>query len=138
MEEIEYELMDIDNAAKILLQKLGNGRKVAVNGTMGAGKTTLITAVCRALGVSEAISSPTFSIANVYSLPDSDEVVYHLDLYRLKNVQEAIDIDIFPYLEDPNYCFIEWPDLIESLLPPDVIQIELELVNESQRKILFL
>lgn len=138
MEEIEYRLTDIDAAAKALLQKLGSHRKVAIHGQMGAGKTTLVSAMCRALGVAENASSPTFSLVNVYSLPDTDAVVYHLDLYRLKNLQEAIDIDVLNYLDDSNYCFIEWPELIEPLLPADAIQIELELIDESQRKILFL
>lgn len=138
MEEIEFDLTRIAAAAEILLQRMGNRRKVALYGQMGAGKTTFVRAICQVLGAAGNVSSPTFSIVNEYSLNETGDAVYHLDLYRLKTLQEAMDIGVENYLEDAAYCFIEWPELIEPLLPPDAVRIKFELVNDSQRKILFL
>lgn len=138
MDEIEFDLTQIDAAAEALLQRMGDRRKAALYGPMGAGKTTFVRALCRALGIAENVSSPTFAIVNEYSLAQSGDAVYHLDLYRLKTLQEAMDIGVENYLEDEHYCFIEWPELIEPLLPRDAFRIKLELVNDSQRKILFL
>ncbi|NUO01226.1 MAG: tRNA (adenosine(37)-N6)-threonylcarbamoyltransferase complex ATPase subunit type 1 TsaE [Saprospiraceae bacterium] len=138
MEEIDFDLTRIADAAKILVQRMGDRRKVALYGQMGAGKTTFVRAICQVLGATGNVSSPTFAIVNEYPLPDAGEVVYHLDLYRLKDLREALDIGIENYLEDEHYCFIEWPELIEPLLPPDALRIKLELVHETQRKILFL
>ena len=138
MDEIEFGLTQIDAAAEALLQRMGDRRKAALYGPMGAGKTTFVRALCRALGIAENVSSPTFAIVNEYSLAQSGDAVYHLDLYRLKTLQEAMDIGVENYLEDEHYCFIEWPELIEPLLPRDAFRIKLELVIDSQRKILFL
>ena len=138
MEEIEFDLTRIAAAAEILLQRMGDRRKVALYGQMGAGKTTFVRAICQVLGAVGNVSSPTFAIVNEYSLSETGDAVYHLDLYRLKTLQEAMDIGVENYLEDAAYCFIEWPELIEPLLPPDAVRIKLELVNDSQRKILFL
>ena len=138
MEEIEFDLTRIAAAAEMLLQHMGNRRKVALYGQMGAGKTTFVRAICQVLGAVGNVSSPTFAIVNEYSLAETGDAVYHLDLYRLKTLQEALDIGMENYLEDACYCFIEWPELIEPLLPPDAVRIKLELVNDSQRKILFL
>lgn len=138
MEEIEYDITGINTAAEKLLAFCGKHKKLAIYGEMGAGKTTLVRAMCQVLGIHENVSSPTFAIVNEYSTPESDTLVYHLDLYRLKNLQEALDIGVENYLEDENYCFVEWPELIEPLLPPDTVRIKLELVHESQRKILIL
>jgi len=138
MEEIEFDLTRIAAAAEILLQRMGDRRKVALYGQMGAGKTTFVRAICQVLGAVGNVSSPTFAIVNEYSLAETGDAVYHLDLYRLKTLQEAMDIGVKNYLEDAAYCFIEWPELIEPLLPPDAVRIKLELVNDSQRKILFL
>ena len=138
MEEIEFDLTRIAAAAEMLLQRMGDRRKVALYGQMGAGKTTFVRAICQVLGAVGNVSSPTFAIVNEYSLSETGDAVYHLDLYRLKTLQEAMDIGVENYLEDAAYCFIEWPELIEPLLPPDAVRIKLELVNDSQRKILFL
>jgi len=138
MEEIEFDLTRIADTAEMLLQRMGDRRKVALYGQMGAGKTTFVRAICQVLGVVGNVSSPTFAIVNEYSLPEAGDVVYHLDLYRLQTLQEAIDIGVENYIEDACYCFIEWPELIEPLLPPDAFRIKLELVSDSQRKILFL
>lgn len=138
MEGIEYDIDTIDAAAQMLLQRLGSAKKVAIYGAMGAGKTTLVRALCQVLGIRENVSSPTFAIVNEYSLQNSQSLVYHFDLYRLKSLQEIIDIDVENYLGDDNYCFVEWPELLEPLLPPDAVRIKLEFIDSSRRKILLL
>lgn len=119
-----------------LLEAAGDRRKFAFYGEIGAGKTTLIQTLCRLLEVADYVTSPTFALVNVYESPEGP--VYHLDLYRLKNVEEALDIGIEEYLADDAYCFIEWPELVDALLPEDVIRIKITFLAESSRKILFL
>ena len=107
------------------------GKKIfAFLGDLGSGKTTVIGALCRKLGVTDKVSSPTFAIINEYK---GVEPVYHMDLYRLKSVGEALETGIEEYLGGDVYCFIEWPQLIESLLPDDAVHIFLETVNENER-----
>lgn len=128
--------------AQKLLSLAGARRKFALTGDLGSGKTTLIKALCAALGVQGQVSSPSFSIVNEYHAQDpasgAEQPVYHMDLYRLKNLEEALDIGIAEYLESPYYCFIEWPELINPLLGPEVFRIRLEIIGDSVRKILFL
>jgi len=140
---IEIETPDqLDDVAQKLLSLAGTCRKFTLSGDLGAGKTTLVKALCTALGVKEPVSSPSFSIVNEYHAQDPDsgteQPVYHMDLYRLKTLEEALDIGITEYLESPYYCFIEWPELIHPLLGTEVFRIELEIISDSTRKILFL
>lgn len=125
-----------------LLQTAGTRRKWLFKGDLGTGKTTLIQALCRQLGVEQPVTSPTFALVNEYTYRDAesgaDMLIHHLDLYRLKNLEEAIDIGIEDYLYDPYYCFVEWPELIESILPPDTFEISLSIIEHSCRKILYL
>jgi tRNA threonylcarbamoyladenosine biosynthesis protein TsaE len=93
-------------------------------GELGAGKTTLIKAICQQLDVSDQVNSPTFSIVNEYR--SSKGPVYHFDLYRLKDLAEALDIGIEDYLYSGYYCFVEWPDKLTELLPPDYVKIRIE------------
>ena len=109
-----------------------SGRVFAFYGTMGAGKTTFIKAMCQALGVSDIVQSPTFSIVNEYKTTAGDSI-YHFDFYRIRNVAEVFDIGYEDYLYSGNYCFMEWPELIEALLPDDVIRMRIS--GESQRTI---
>lgn len=105
-------------------------RIYAFNGQMGAGKTTLIKSLCAQMGVEDVVNSPTFAIVNVYeclSHKFSDEI-YHFDCYRLKNIQEALDFGAEEYLYSGNYCFIEWPEMIEQLLPQDVVYVQISPV----------
>lgn len=102
-------------------------------GEMGAGKTTLIKAFCAALGVKDAVSSPTFSIVNEYHYPKG--VVYHFDFYRLKNQTEALDLGLEEYLDSGSYCLIEWPEKIPGLLPENYLEILLEVQPDQQRKL---
>lgn len=141
MEFFLHTLTDLDQAACGLVDFAGDRRKMAFYGEIGVGKTTFIQAICKQLGVREAVVSPTFALVNEYSLAadfQQEQLVYHLDLYRLKNIQEALDIGVEDMLYDSHYCFIEWPELIEVLLPEEVLRIKIEALNNSARKIVFL
>lgn len=121
-----------------LLDALEGRRKVILYGDMGAGKTTLIKAFCEHLGVEDNTSSPTYSLVNEYAFRDTDgqpALFHHLDLYRLRSTQEALDIGIEELLHDPWYCFIEWPQLIEPMLPAHTATIFIEVTGETSRRI---
>ena len=109
-----------------LLHTVASHRVFAFEGQMGAGKTTFIKHLCEAMGTTDIVNSPTFSIVNVYDvkLPQPGEV-YHFDCYRLKNIHEAIDLGAEDYLYSGNYCFIEWPEIIAQLLPNDTIYVRI-------------
>lgn len=116
-------------------------RKFALSGDLGAGKTTFTQYFCKKMGVKDRVSSPTYALVNEYAFKDEEGVeqpFYHIDLYRVKDMQEALDIGIEDYLFDENYCFIEWPDVVEPLLPEDVVRIKITILPDSGRKILFL
>jgi len=136
MEITVHSEKEMAQVAAQILEIAGERRKFAFYGEIGAGKTTLIQSLCRILEVDDYVTSPTFALANVYESPGG--VVYHLDLYRLKNTDEALDIGIEDYLYDDAYCFIEWPELVEYLLPEDVLRIKITFLAESSRKILLL
>jgi tRNA threonylcarbamoyladenosine biosynthesis protein TsaE len=107
------------------------GRKVfSFNGQMGAGKTTLIKGFCKALGVADKTSSPTFSVINEY-LTKKGEKLYHFDCYRLKSPLEALDLGCEEYFYSGNYCFIEWPELIGDLIPSDAVQINIDINGQE-------
>jgi tRNA threonylcarbamoyladenosine biosynthesis protein TsaE len=124
---------DLPAAAGELLGQNAKSRIFLFYGEMGSGKTTFIKAICQALGVTDMVSSPTFSIVNEYRSPSGP--VYHFDFYRLKRENEALDLGYEDYLSSGNYCFIEWPEKISSLLPQDVIKIHMEITGDSQRRI---
>lgn len=110
-------------------------RKVfAFDGQMGAGKTTFIKKLCEAMGTEDVVNSPTFAIVNVYDVeqPYKGEV-YHFDCYRLKDIREAIDFGAEDYLYSGNYCFIEWPEMIEALLPEDTVHIRITPIDNGDR-----
>jgi len=120
----------INIAAQDFIKKIQNKKVFAFYGEMGAGKTTFIKAVCEILGVEDMINSPTFSIINEYSTTDGD-TIYHMDCYRIEKESEATNIGISDYLYSGNYCFIEWPENIERLLPDDVVRVKItEIENE--------
>lgn len=119
-----------------VLEALQGRRKVALYGEMGAGKTTFVRAFCQYLGVEGNPSSPTYSLVNEYAYPMPDgstALLHHLDLYRLNQLREALDIGIEELLDDPWYCFIEWPELVEELLGDDAVRMRLEIVGEGER-----
>jgi len=119
-------------AARGLLQAFPGSRVFAFFGTMGAGKTTFIKAICAELGVEDIVQSPTFSIINEYKTR-SGESIYHFDFYRIKKIGEVYDIGYEDYLYSGNYCFIEWPELIGPLLPAETIRVHIS--GETDRTI---
>jgi len=120
-------------AAKQILDFIGNNKVVLFFAPMGAGKTTLINELCRQLQVYDQPSSPTFSIVNEYTSPNGN--IYHFDFYRLKDEEEALDLGYEDYFFSGNYCFIEWPEKINSLLPEDAIVIKISLTTAGSREI---
>lgn len=110
-------------------------RVYAFYGNMGAGKTTFIKQLCQDMGTTDIVNSPTFSIVNVYDIkfPHQDEI-YHFDCYRLKGVQEALDLGAEEYLYSGKYCFIEWPEMIESILPNQTVRIHINVLNNGDRR----
>jgi tRNA threonylcarbamoyladenosine biosynthesis protein TsaE len=132
--DLIFKLSAIDAAAKQFLSAIGNRKVFAFNGEMGGGKTTFIHAVCEALGVKEAIGSPTFSIINQYQAADG-KAIYHIDLYRLKDEEEAIQTGVEDCLYSGNYCFVEWPGKAPSVFPENTMQISIAAVDNETRKL---
>ncbi len=134
-------LADLEPAAASLLSYMGDRKIVTFEGEIGAGKTTFIKIICDKLGVEEAVTSPTFSIVNEYlyqTKQGEEKRVYHMDIYRLEDIQEAMDIGMEEYLDSGEICLIEWPELIKPLLPEDVVEIKIVLEEDFSRKMLFL
>ncbi len=140
MESMQWEITDrqaYDQVAADLLDRLGQPPvPLLLYGDLGAGKTTLVQALCRRLGVTEAVTSPTFALVNEYR--GATDPVYHLDLYRLADAEEAVGIGVEDYLFSPYYCFVEWPDVLAGLLPADYLSIQLTATADNHRKILLL
>ena len=125
----------IATAVRQILEQYPKHRIFVLDGEMGAGKTTLTTEFAKALGSMDHPSSPTFSIVNVY-LRENGEEIYHFDFYRLEHIEEALDIGVEEYFESGNYCFIEWPDIIERLLPDSYIRVRIyHSENEDERQL---
>lgn len=122
---------DLAEPAVYLAARLHAGSVVCFYGEMGAGKTTFIKMLLSAMGVKENIDSPTFSIANEYRLPDGMPV-FHFDFYRLKHAEEAIDIGLEDYLDAGGICLMEWPELVEAMLPDDFITVKIEDSGDSR------
>lgn len=117
-----------------MLQKTAPHRVYAFYGKMGAGKTTFIKQLCEEMGTVDVVNSPTFAIVNVYDVetPYRGEV-YHFDCYRLKDIREAVDFGAEEYLYSGNYCFIEWPEMIDRLLPEDTVEVHIEVQANGDR-----
>ena len=132
MSEISYtyKLKDIKTVANKLIEQL-DSNVVLVNGEMGAGKTTLITAMVEALGSADAVSSPTFSIVNEYVIPNN--VVFHFDFYRLESTEEALNFGVEDYLYTKNWIFIEWSERVKDLIPEDHCIIDISTINSNER-----
>ncbi|SEQ48548.1 tRNA (adenosine(37)-N6)-threonylcarbamoyltransferase complex ATPase subunit type 1 TsaE [Neolewinella agarilytica] len=128
-----YQLSDLPEVAKALLEAFGRQAVFALIGDLGAGKTTLVAEMCRQLGVAEPTSSPTFSIVNQYK--GADGPVYHLDCYRLENTEEALNAGLEELFEGEGYpIFVEWPAVIEPLLPPGVVFLQLRHASEGESR----
>ena len=122
-------------AAKEFLQAIGDHRIIAFYAPMGAGKTTFITAVCKALGVREdSVSSPTFAIVNEYRTA-SGEPLYHFDFYRIERPEEALDIGLYDYLDSGALCLMEWPENVEPLLPEETLRARIAVNQDGSRTI---
>lgn len=107
----------------------------AFNGQMGAGKTTFIKALCEALGVSETVTSPTFAIVNEYRSDETGELIYHFDFYRIKKLEEAYDMGCEDYFYSGAVCLIEWPELVEDLLPGNTVWVDIKVNDDETRTI---
>jgi tRNA threonylcarbamoyladenosine biosynthesis protein TsaE len=119
--------------------KFAGGRKVfAFHGEMGSGKTTIIKALCGELGSHDSFSSPSYSIVNEYLVEPGKEKIYHIDLYRLKSLDEALAIGIEEYMNGDSYCFIEWPDLVEGLLPENVVEVTITHEDNTREIAIFM
>lgn len=125
-------LETIDETAKEFVKLMEDNTVFAFYGQMGAGKTTFITAICKALGVEDNITSPTFAIVNEYR-SNSGELIYHFDFYRINKIEEAFDFGYEDYFYSGSICFIEWPEKIEQLLPHDVVKVEIKEEKDGSR-----
>lgn len=128
-----YNISEIHKAVEAIKEHLHLYKIVLFNGSMGAGKTTLISELCKALGSTDDISSPTFSIVNEYS--SSFGILYHFDFYRIKSIEEAFDFGLEEYLYSNQYCFLEWAEKISPLLPEKLMIVDINIVNEQSREI---
>ena len=120
------------SAAKKIIEYTKGKKLLAFSGPMGSGKTTIIKAVCRALGAGDLISSPSFTIVNEYKT-GKGEILYHIDFYRIKKKEEALDFGIEEYFCSGSYCFMEWPELIGEILPPETVNIKITVDDKKQR-----
>ena len=122
---------ELERAATSLLELINDKTIVCFYAEMGVGKTTLIKEICKKLGVEDVLSSPTFSIINEY-LTDNDESVYHFDFYRIEKEEEAFDIGYEEYFYQGNLCLIEWPEKISSIIPKNIIKVQITRNNEQR------
>ncbi len=129
-----HSIEDITPAAQEFIAAMGDNTVFAFYGKMGAGKTTFIKAVCQALGVTDVINSPTFAIVNEY-LDGQGFPIYHFDFYRIKRQQEVLDIGYEDYVYSGCVCFMEWPELIEDLLPADAVRVTITQQEDGTRVI---
>jgi len=127
-------LKTINKTAHQFIEQIGDKTVFAFNGTMGAGKTTFIKAICEELGVTETVNSPTFSIVNEYEAADGC-IIYHFDCYRINNIEEALEIGVEEYLYSGNLCFIEWAENITSLLPDSIVNVEITERENGERDV---
>ena len=125
------DIANIQEAAREFVSQMGDATIFAFYGKMGAGKTTFIKAVCEALGVDDVVTSPTFAIVNEYAT--STKPLYHFDFYRIKKLSEVYDMGYEDYFYNGCYCFIEWPELIEEVLPDDAVRISIEEQPDGTR-----
>ena len=133
--EITIKSLDtIQEAAKEFINRMGEGKVFAFYGKMGAGKTTFIKALCETLGVKEVITSPTFSLINEYT-DGKGNSIYHFDFYRIKKLEEVYDMGYEDYFYSGNLCLLEWPELIEEILPENVIKVTIEEQADGTRKL---
>ena len=126
-------LADLEAAAHQFVEAMGDNTVFAFYGKMGAGKTTFIKEVCTLLGVTDNITSPTFAIVNEYRSDIAGELIYHFDFYRIKKLEEVYDLGYEDYFYSGALCFIEWPELIEELLPGNTVKVTIEEEADGAR-----
>jgi tRNA threonylcarbamoyladenosine biosynthesis protein TsaE len=124
----------LSSAAKKLLKHSGKKKLFAFYGSMGAGKTTIIKAICKVLDAVDIISSPTFTLVNEYRT-SGGEVLYHIDFYRIRKQEEVYDFGIEEYLTGDSYCFMEWPEIVENILPSETVKIRITVDDSKQRSL---
>lgn len=137
---MQIKIQSLDNireAANLFIENKGNGKVFAFYGKMGAGKTTFVKAICEALGVEDVITSPTFAIVNEYHSTKTDEPIYHFDFYRIKKLEEVFDMGYEDYFYSGSLCFLEWPELIEDILPQDVVKVKISEQEDGSRLVEF-
>lgn len=129
-------LEKIQEAAKTFVANMGDNTVFAFYGKMGAGKTTFVKAICEELGVEDTITSPTFAIVNEYRSDLAGELIYHFDFYRIKKLDEVYDMGYEDYFYSGAICFIEWPELIEELLPGNTVKVSIEELESGEREVI--
>lgn len=129
-------ISDLSPAAPKIIGAAGSSRIIAFYGQMGAGKTTIIKALCAYLGANDLVSSPTFTLINEY-LTNKGESIYHIDFYRIRKAEEIFDFGIEEYFSSGSMCFLEWPELVEEYLPSDVFRIKITLGGNEERILTF-
>ena len=136
--QIKIDSLDtIREAAREFVKNMGKGNVSAFYGKMGAGKTTFIKAVCEELGVDDVITSPTFAIVNEYRSETNGELIYHFDFYRIKKLEEVYDMGYEDYFYSGALCFLEWPELIEELLPDNAVKVTITQNEDDSRTVEF-
>lgn len=136
--KIKIESLDrIGEAAHEFIKHMGDARVFAFYGKMGAGKTTFIKAICEGLGVKDVITSPTFAIVNDYTSSADGSHIYHFDFYRVKKLEEVYDMGYEDYFYSGSLCFLEWPELIEEILPGDAVKVAITENGDGSRTVEF-
>ncbi len=130
----EYDLGDLAEVADLILENLNGRNVVAFRGEMGAGKTTLISAICERLGVEDDVTSPTFALVNNYR-GNSGEELYHFDFYRIDRIEEAYDMGYEEYFYGSGLCLVEWPEKVEELMPEDAMNLNIRIISPTKREI---
>ena len=134
--EIKIQSLDhIHEAAREFIAAMGDNTVFALYGKMGAGKTTFVKALCQELGVEDVVTSPTFAVINEYRSDIAGELIYHFDFYRIKKLEEVYGMGYEDYFYSGALCFIEWPELVEELLPGNTVKVTIEELEDGSRKL---
>ncbi|MEO6893931.1 MAG: tRNA (adenosine(37)-N6)-threonylcarbamoyltransferase complex ATPase subunit type 1 TsaE [Ginsengibacter sp.] len=133
--EIYFDFNEIEKTAKKFLEATGHHKIYAFSGDLGAGKTSFITALCKVLGVAETVTSPTYSIIQEYKTRDN-EIIFHIDLYRIKSKEEAMDAGVEDCLLSNDICMVEWPERAPEIFPEKTIYTKIEILSEIKRKLI--
>ena len=134
MKEIVIDsLNELKDVAEAVIERLDGRNVVALYGPMGAGKTTLISAIMEHLGSTDNVTSPTFALVNQYNTAN-EQPVYHFDFYRINRIEEAFDMGYEEYFYSGDLCLVEWPELVEQLLPEEAMVVKIEIISPTERK----